>query len=204
MMDKKKKIKILILVAVIIISAVGGYLFYSNHMNSNFEENLKEADGYAAERVDRNNEISADSQISFSTQKEGSRLITNIIKDINKMIKSLDNEINSLEEAKKYAQTPDEKKYIDLQLKLKNNYKKNFESYKKYYEYRVEENNIGMFSEAYENERNALVDKLTELNREDEKTIKEIGDLLKNNPDLKQKLKNIHLKDSYIGEINYL
>ena len=88
---------------------------------------LKEANSYANERVDTSNEVSADSETMFTTQKEGSRIITDIIKNIDEIIKSTDNEITKLEEAKNYAQSPAEKKYIELQLKIKNNYKKTYE-----------------------------------------------------------------------------
>ena len=126
-MEKKKKIIIVIIVAIIAVVSVGSYITYEWYMNTNFENNLKEANSYANERVDTSNEVSADSETMFTTQKEGSRIITDIIKNIDEIIKSTDNEITKLEEAKNYAQSPAEKKYIELQLKIKNNYKKTYE-----------------------------------------------------------------------------
>ncbi len=199
----EKNYKILILLIVIIVVAIGSYITYEWYMNTNFENNLKYANEYANERVDNQNEFSADSETIFTSQKEGSRIITDIIKKIDKTIKSTNNEITKLEEAKNYAKTLEEAKYIDLQLKIKNNYKDRYELMKKWCEYRVKEIQIGMFSTKYANEENETMNKAEKLNNESEKDIKEIANLLKENPDLKQKLENLHLKDSYIGEANY-
>lgn len=53
-----------------------------------------------------------------------------------------------------------------------------------------------MFSEEYANEKNELTNKTDQLNNGTEKIIKEIGKLLKDNPDLKQRLKSYHFKYS--------
>ena len=125
------KVKIAILIVVIIVSSIGGFLIYSNHMTTNFENSLKEAYEYATEKKDTTDTISANSRLRWSNQVDGVKIISNMIKDFDKALKSLDNEINSLEEAKKYVQTPTEKKYIDLQLKLKNNYREQLKLHKK-------------------------------------------------------------------------
>ncbi|BBL62015.1 hypothetical protein [Methanobrevibacter arboriphilus] len=118
-MEKKKKIIIVIIVAIIAVVSVGSYITYEWYMNTNFENNLKEANSYANERVDTSNEVSADSETMFTTQKEGSRIITDIIKNIDEIIKSTDNEISKLEEAKNYAQSPAEKKIHRITTKNK-------------------------------------------------------------------------------------
>ncbi len=196
----KKKVKILILLFVIVVSVIGGYLFYSNYMSNNFEKNLKEAFEYSEERVELSNQISADGEIVFNTQTEGSRIITDIIKNIDEIIRIQNNEIDSLEEASKYTQSPDEEKYIKLQIKLKNKYKEKYELYKEWYEYRVKENNIALLSQAYTTEKNEIMTKEEKVETESEEIIKQIKKILDNNPTLKQKLKNLKLKGTYIGE----
>lgn len=192
----EKKFKILIIVALIIIIGLGSYFAYTSYANAEFDKNLKEAHDYSKMRVDKSDNIQS------LPERPNINQTNDAINSIKKIDKALDEEINSLEKAKNYAQTPEEKKYVDYQLKLKNNYKKWYEKYN---------NGLNNYKDVINglkpddigfNEANKINKELNELNKESEKIIDNIRELLIKNPQLKDKLESFNFEDSYIGETN--
>jgi peptidoglycan hydrolase CwlO-like protein len=187
-----KKFKIIIVIILIAVIGVAGYFAYTSYASAEFDKNLKEAYDYGGMRVNKHKNL-------FSKLQNEEELNENI-KNGDKIISSLDKEINSLEKTKSFTQTPAETKYIELQIKLKNNYKKDFKLNKEYLEYIRKYFNGQISINDITNKFKEITKEVEEHNDESEKIIDEIRELLIKNPQLKNKLESFNFEDSYIGE----
>ncbi|MGL6298491.1 MAG: hypothetical protein ACRC1M_04920 [Methanobacteriaceae archaeon] len=223
----EKNIKFLIVILLIAVVAAGGYFAYVNSAEYKAEEynkNLKEAYDFELQvhSLNKDTFYLAAAITDPSASISGSTFVSNFQKaksNCEKIISLVDNQTTHLENAKKSSNTPEEKEYIDLILDRNAKYRANIKNIEKSCEIYMKMGNIMVKAEkdvymdsakaaSYSSEMNSLINELNFLknsgadkdNDEYEKSMKYIKKFLNNHPDFKDRLKNLGLSNSYLGD----
>lgn len=204
-MEKRVKMMYLIFIVIIVLSIVGYFVYNSystQNANSQFDKYLVEANSYYQDRLIKMNE-STDALPAYIQPNNGhdANQISNVIKLNNESETLLDKEINSLNEAKKYANTDAKNTYINLLLDSRKDTKKYFETLDKLMDanLRFAEGKISLA------EQNLLIntysDDLSEIIK-DKTKINKIKTFLVSNSEFRDQITILKLKTEYLGEIN--
>lgn len=198
-----KKFKIIIIIILIAVIGVAGYFTYTSYASAEFDKNLKEAYGYYEARMDIQEEIDDMSEnvpLLYYNNENSAYTAEKMLKKVDKQSNLVDKEINSLETAKNFAQTSEEKKYIELILKNKKSLKDWIINIKKGYEINLDYAKGNISPEILNNKFKKLKTEIEEDYNINDKNFDELREFLIKTPQLKDKLKKLGLEYGYIGE----
>lgn len=195
----EKRTKIIIVIILVAVIAVTGYLTYATYA-SEYDNNIKKAyetQELLSKKVDNLTDMGNKVDNKSIDYKEGVQQLTKYDKEI---INLTETQLKYLKQAKQFATTDSEKKYIDSLIKNSEELKEVYELNSRFHE---SLNNSADSSGNIPlgdlmivvNKQDKVDDKIIEL----DKSRDEIKNFLNENPEFEERLKKLGLKYEFLG-----
>ena len=199
----KKKLVVLIVLLILIIGVVG-YFAYTSYATTQFNKGITESFGHYKTGEEIFKSMKGNNNSNFAYNSELSVIGTEKhIEDNDKIINSITKEITILNKTKNFANSNEEKEYINLLIKQREDSKKYYEVTKKWYDINLAYGKGDIASSQRDAERAKLLKgELKNTLSDKEDSFYKLKEFIISHPGFKQRLisQEVGVNFTYIGE----